>query len=77
MGRSEGDSEHTLLIRLDDGALERMAREAPVLDGGPGPQSGALEPTLYDQPSVPTLVSDSAANALLPIKRARSAFPCI
>ena len=61
-GSLGGDSEDTLLKRLDDGALERVAREAPVLDEEPEPQSGALEPTLYDQPSVPTLVSDSAAN---------------
>jgi DNA-directed RNA polymerase sigma subunit (sigma70/sigma32) len=61
-GSLGGDSEDTLLERLDDGALERVAREAPVLDEEPEPQSGALEPTLYDQPSVPTLVNDSAAN---------------
>ena len=61
-GSLGGDCEDTLLERLDDGALERVAREAPVLDEEPEPQSGALEPTLYDQPSVPTLVSDSAAN---------------
>jgi DNA-directed RNA polymerase sigma subunit (sigma70/sigma32) len=57
-----GDSEDSLLERLDDRALERVAREAPFLDEEPEPQSGALEPTLYDQPSVPTLVNDSAAN---------------
>ena len=56
------DSEDSLLQRLDDRALERVAREAPVPDEEPEPQSGALEPTLCDQPSVPTLVSDSAAN---------------
>lgn len=56
------DSEDLLLQRLDDRALERVAREAPVPDEEPEPQSGALEPTLCDQPSVPTLVSDSAAN---------------
>jgi hypothetical protein len=61
-GSLGGDGEDTLLERLDDGALEQVAREAPVLDEEPEPQSGALEPTLYDQPSVPTLVSDSAAN---------------
>ena len=61
-GSLGGDSEDTLLKRLDDGALERVAREAPVLDEEPEPQSGALEPTLYDQPFVPTLVSESAAN---------------
>ena len=31
-------------------------------DEEPEPQSGALEPTLSDQPFVPTLVSESAAN---------------
>ena len=56
------DSEDSLLECLDDRALERVAREAPVLGEEPEPQSGALEPTLYDQPSVPTLVTDSAAN---------------
>ena len=57
-----GDSEDSLLERLDDRTLERVAREAPVLDEEPEAQSGALEPTLSDQPSVPTLVSESAAN---------------
>ena len=50
------DSEDSLLQRLDDGALERVAREAPVLDEEPEPQSGALEPMLSDQHSVPTLL---------------------
>ena len=59
-GSLGGDSEDSLLERLDDRALERVAREAPVLDEEPEPQSGALEPTLSDQPSVPTLVSESA-----------------
>jgi RNA polymerase primary sigma factor len=61
-GPRAGDSEDSLLERLDDRALERVAREAPVLDEEPELQSGALEPTLPDQPSVPTLVSESAAN---------------
>jgi RNA polymerase primary sigma factor len=56
------DTEDTLLERLDDRALERVAREAPVLDEEPEPQSVALEPTLCDQLSVPTLVGDSTAN---------------
>ena len=48
-----GDSEDSLLERLDDRTLERVEE--------PEPESGAL-PTLSDQPSVPTLVSESAAN---------------
>ena len=61
-GSLGGDSEDSLIERLDDRALERVAREAPVLDEEPEPQSGALEPTLSDQPSVPTLLSESAAS---------------
>jgi RNA polymerase primary sigma factor len=60
-GSLGGDSEDSLLERLDDRALERVARDT-VLDEEPELQSGALEPTLSDQPSVPTLVSESAAN---------------
>jgi RNA polymerase primary sigma factor len=61
-GSLGGDSEDSLIERLDDRALERVAREAPVLDEEPEPQSGALEPTLSDQPSVPTLLSENAAS---------------
>ena len=53
-GSLGGDSEDSLLERLDDRTLERVEE--------PEPESGAL-PTLSDQPSVPTLVSESAANA--------------
>ena len=78
-----GDSEDSLIERLDDRALERVAREAPVLDEEPEPQSGALEPTLSDQPSVPTLVSESAANGradgdgneLAPVSATRCKMP--
>ena len=60
--KGSGDSEDSLLERLDDRA-PGVAREAPVFDEEPEPQSGALEPTLSDQPFVPTFVSKSANRA--------------
>ena len=65
-GSLGGDSQDSPLERLDDRALERMARDAPVLDEEPQPQSGVLEPTLSDQHSVPNFVTESAADGRRP-----------
>jgi RNA polymerase primary sigma factor len=57
-----GDNGEDSVLARRDRATERVAFEAPALDGEPEPQIHTLEPTRSDQESVATIAGESAVS---------------